>query len=155
MGETCLARSMAVATCCWCSWLRNGNTCPMIADIRFTISVWGTRSGWEDYSLVVNVGRVRNAQGVLFRFHFLPSIKYIYELSPFPQALEKLLSWGSAPLTVGVRSKDRSYLGRVYFSLRPAFPRRSLKLCLGKMPIGLFCFFTCLCISTLSPYDIS
>ena len=37
---TCLARSIAVATCCWCSWLRNGSTCPMIADIRFTISVW-------------------------------------------------------------------------------------------------------------------
>ena len=159
MEETCLARSMAVGTCCWCSWLRNGNTCPMIADIRFTISVWRTRSGWEDYSLVVNV--LESWEGVectrsTFPVYFSPFNQiYIYELSPFPQALEKLLSWGSAPLTVGVRSKDRSYLGRVYFSLRPAFLRRSLKLCLGKMPIGLFCFFTCLCISTLSPYDIS
>ena len=37
---TCLARSTAVATCCWCSWERNGRTWPMIALILFTISVW-------------------------------------------------------------------------------------------------------------------
>ena len=36
---TCLARSTAVATCCWCSWDKKGNTWPMMADIRLTISV--------------------------------------------------------------------------------------------------------------------
>ena len=36
---TCLARSTAVATCCWCSWDKKGNTWPMMADILLTISV--------------------------------------------------------------------------------------------------------------------
>ena len=38
--RTCLARSTAVATCCWSSCERNGRTWPMIALILFTISVW-------------------------------------------------------------------------------------------------------------------
>ena len=35
---TCLARSTAVATCCWCSCDRNGSTCPTMADSLLTIS---------------------------------------------------------------------------------------------------------------------
>ena len=37
---TCLALSTAVATCCWCSCDRKGSTCPIMADILLTISVW-------------------------------------------------------------------------------------------------------------------
>lgn len=36
---TCLALSTAVATCCWCSWDKNGKTWPTIADSLLTISV--------------------------------------------------------------------------------------------------------------------
>ena len=37
---TCLARSTAWATCCWCSCDRNGMICAQIAFRRLAISVW-------------------------------------------------------------------------------------------------------------------
>lgn len=40
---TCFARSTAVATCCWCSWERNGRICAMIAFSLLAISVCNTK----------------------------------------------------------------------------------------------------------------
>ena len=48
---TCLARSTAVATCCWCSWDKKGNTWPMMADILLTISVCKKWKMWNDHWL--------------------------------------------------------------------------------------------------------
>jgi len=36
---TCFALSTALATCCWCSWARNGISCAMMVLSRFAISV--------------------------------------------------------------------------------------------------------------------
>ena len=40
---TCLALSTAVATCCWCSWDKNGKTWPTMAESLLTISDWKKR----------------------------------------------------------------------------------------------------------------
>lgn len=37
---TCLARSTALATCCWCSCERKGSICAIMAFSLFAISVW-------------------------------------------------------------------------------------------------------------------
>ena len=48
---TCLALSTAWATCCWCSWERNGMICAQIAFSRFAISVWNGERGREERNL--------------------------------------------------------------------------------------------------------
>ena len=67
----------------------------MIADIRFTISVCGTTISLNDSSVVANVLnglRAAKCSNKHFSRRLFPFQSNVYELAPFPQALEKLLS---------------------------------------------------------------
>uniref|UniRef100_A0A6B0U2Y1 Putative secreted protein n=1 Tax=Ixodes ricinus TaxID=34613 RepID=A0A6B0U2Y1_IXORI len=48
---TCLARSTAAATCCWCSWDRNGRIWAMMAFRRLAISVCLCISTFSPYDI--------------------------------------------------------------------------------------------------------